>query len=357
MKTLIKWIIGIAIGVAFIWLSIRHWPAGKILEGGIHLSGSRLYSKNWSLNLWYVLFYFLTLVSMHIFRTWRWQPLLAPVKKLDFWRLNRYCAVGFLMVFILPLRLGELVRPYLAASEKENGIPMSTALASIFLERTMDGLMVGLLLSIILFFTHPEGPYKDLAESIRMGSYITLAVFASAVGVLALIYVYQERAAMAAYAVLSKISESIALKVKGIIERFIKGLSMIPNFRYLFMFILLSAGYWFSNGFGLYVLARGFNIHIPLIAGFAMMSTVVVGMLIPNSPANIGSFWYFLVLPLPLYGIANNDPKVIVYSLSVWLIQLIQLSLFGLYFIVTGKVHFDKGLPDLEELAEQGTVP
>lgn len=61
-------------------------------------------------------------------------------------------------------------------------------------------------------------------------------------------------------------------------------------------------------------------------------------MMIPNSPGNVGTFWYFLLLPLAVYGIPSDLPQVMIYGLAVYLMQLIQQSVFGVYFLVTKKV-------------------
>ena len=337
MKSGFKWAFGILIGLIFMYLSIRDWPLDILFSGGVHWQILTLYSKNWSINFGWVIAYFGTLISMHIFRTWRWKPLLAPITKVSFWKLNRYCAVGFMMVFLLPFRLGELVRPYLISSEKENNISMSTALASIFVERTMDGVMIAGLMTMVIIFSTWTGSSPVLAR-LRAGSFIALVVFAALIAFLAALYVFKERASNLVYKVLSYVNEHLALKVRDMSERFLHGLTMFRSPGHFAWFIFLSALYWMSNGFGLYILARGFHIQIPVVAAFAMMSTVVIGMMIPNSPANIGSFWFFLIMPLEAYGVSISEPNVVMYSLSVWLIQLIQLVLFGGYFIATGKV-------------------
>ncbi len=352
MKNGLKWLFGILVGALFIYLSVREWPLHTLFAGGVHWRGLTLYSDNWSINLTWVVAYFGTLISMHIFRTWRWQPLLAPVTRVGFWKLNRYCAVGFMMVFLLPFRLGELVRPYLVSSERENHIRMSTAMASIFVERTMDGVMVAGLLTLVVVFSTWSGA-SPVLDRLRAGSFIALAVFTGLITFLAALYIFKERASNLIYRVLAVVNKRLARKIKGMSERFLHGLSMFRTPKHFAWFVVLSSLYWMSNGFGLYILARGFHIHIPVVAAFAMMSAVVVGMMIPNSPANIGSFWYFLVMPLGAYGISPSEPKVVMYSLAVWTIQLIQLSLFGGYFLVRGQVKLG-GIFAKVALAESG---
>ena len=163
--------------------------------------------------------------------------------------------------------------------------------------------------------------------------------FAGLISFLIALYLFRERTTNLVYNLVHPISEKLAHRIKDILERFLLGLRMFKKPRHFIEFFVLSTLYWLSSGFGLYILARGFHIQIPVVAAFAMMSMVVIGMMIPNSPANIGSFWYFLVLPLTAYSVSPDAPNVVMYSLAVWTIQLIQLTLFGGYFLALGKIN------------------
>ena len=60
-----------------------------------------------------------------LFRSIRWQYLMAPVKKLSVWRLYPVVVVGYMANNILPIRLGELVRSYYLG-ERESVSKVST---------------------------------------------------------------------------------------------------------------------------------------------------------------------------------------------------------------------------------------
>ena len=84
-----------------------------------------------------------------------------------------------------------------------------------------------------------------------------------------------------------------------------------------------------------------------------MMACVIVGMMIPNSPGNVGSFWYFLLLPLPLYGVGADNLQAIAFGLTVWLMQLIQQGLFGAWYLVNGEVTWGRVLAATSEELDQ----
>ncbi len=338
LRTVAKWSVSLAIGAIFIYLSMEEWPAGAMLRG-LHLEGARLVTDSWSVHLGIFPIYFLTLISMHLFRFWRWQPLLEPLGHVDFWTLNRVCSVGFLAVFVLPFRLGELVRPVLITTEAP--IRRSAALATIVLERLTDGVMVAGFLAVALLFMPHVNP--DSYEELRYATIAALFVFAGAVFALAVMFAFRGRVALVARRVCGVLGgPRLAERVGGIVDRFLVGLSVLPHLKGFLWFLFLSFFYWASNGVGLYVLGLGFEgLHVDLLLAFAMMSTIVVGMMIPNAPANVGSFWFFLLLPTKLYGDAFGHPEAgLAFALAVWTFQFLQLIIFGGWFIVRGQVSF-----------------
>ncbi len=361
MKVLLKWIVSIAIGGLFVWLSSSAWPDKVFTHDSYHLEGTILVAGDitpeqsnwypadspeaegrdpvpqtgWTFDLLYMIPYALILVLIHFLRVARWYPLLRPITKVGFWKLNRVGAVGFMSVFVFPLRLGEFVRPLLIA--EPGRIRVSEAMATIVVERVCDGLMTSLLLFFVLFFL-PDASQTG-AGDIRSGSYIALGVFVGALIFLVVAYWRREWTIRMIRRFVGKLFPRVAERVIGILEAFLRGLSILPDWRNLAQFLFLTAVYWGINGVGLYIFVRGFGLHVPLVGAYAMMAAVVVGMMIPNSPANVGSFWYFLLMPLALYGLgAGANLQATGAALGIWLMQLTQLFLFAGWFLLRGKV-------------------
>lgn len=344
-RTAVKWLLSLGVGALFIWLALDEWPIATLTAGGVRLDGRFLTTGDaWRVNLWYLPAYFLTLVVMHVFRFWRWQPLLKPLAHVDLWTLNRVCSVGFMAVFLMPMRLGELVRPALISTEAP--IRRSPALATIVVERVIDGVMVAGFLAVALVFM--PRTHGDSFTEIRIGTYVALAVFGGLVLALALMFAFRRAFQAWVQAATARVSGRFALAFGGFLDRFLTGLSIFPDVKNFVWFLFLSFFYWTSNGVGLFLLAQGFEVGsaaggwvpfgIPLIGAFAMMSTIVVGMMIPNAPANVGSFWYFLLKPIELYGVMPGNPAGLAYALTVWSLQLLQLLVFGGWFLLTGSI-------------------
>ncbi len=345
-STAVKWIVSTGIGCLFVWLAFRDWPVSSIAAGGLRFEDGMIATDGWRVSVVTLILYFVTLLSLHLWRFWRWQPLLKPLGHVDFWTLQRVCSVGNMAVFLLPMRLGELVRPMLLSTETP--IRRSAALATIFVERTVDGVIVAGFLAVALLFM-PSTNAESYLE-LKIGTWIAMLVFGAAVLVLIAMFAFRRRLSSVFHGMAGRISRGgPAARVAGMLDRFMAGLAVFPDLSNSLLFLLMSLLYWCSNGIGLWVLAQGFQVHtaagwaplgIPLIGCFAMMSTIVVGMMIPNAPANIGSFWYFLLKPMELYGIEPGNSAGLAYALTVWTLQLLQLLVFGGWFIARGQVSF-----------------
>lgn len=343
----LRWVIGIAVGVAFTWLASSSWPMDALFAGTLSLeSGS--YGPTvamrvpggpatWSVSLLHVLGYCALLVVIHFWRVWRWDPLVRPFGKVPMAVLNRDGAIGFMGVFLLPLRLGEFVRPMLLT--RDSNIAFGTNLSMIAVERIADGLMVTLMFFAVLVQVPATalarrsqvqlGPWQ--LSDVELGAWAALGVFGAAMAALAATAFAREATTRLIGATLGRLSGKLAGKILTLLTSFVDGLRVLGSPSAVLGFVSLTAAYWLTNGFGYWLLAQGFGLNLSLNGGYAMMCSVIIGMMIPNSPGNVGSFWYFLLLPASLFGIDGGAPRAIAFALALWALQLVQVVAFGLW--------------------------
>jgi uncharacterized membrane protein YbhN (UPF0104 family) len=338
----LKWVAGLTLGGLFTWFSARSWPIDRLFGGTLHLgrdaSGHAAVllqapggAVNWSVALWSLAAYSLCLFVIHWLRVLRWRPLLQPYADVPVAELNRAGAIGFAAVFLLPLRLGEFVRPWLLARPQPRGdtVPFGAGLGSIAIERILDGLMVTAILFTVLMEVHPATLARN--PEVEYGAYAALAVFGVALGGLLATLVARDFTLRMTRLILGSVSKTLADKVIGLVTAFLDGLAVLQSPWAIAQFIGLTVVYWGMNGLGIWLFARGFGLDVPVVAAYAMMSCVVVGMMIPNSPGNVGSFWYFLLLPAGLYAVKPDSPRTIAFALALWFAQTVQVTLFGLW--------------------------
>lgn len=336
-----RWLAGLAVGLAFTWWSARSWPLQRLLSGQLTLDGGNGHwslrlvgpagDEVWSLRLVYLAGYLLVLTAIHWLRVLRWRPLLEPYARVPIGALNRVGAVGFMAVFLLPLRLGELTRPLMLARSGFDHPPVrfAASLGTIALERVLDGLMVTALLFWVLFGVDPQ----TLARfpEVRLGAWAALTVFSVALAGLVATLLARDFTLRTTRRFIGPLAPQLVERLLGLVTAFVDGLAVLRSPWHVVQFIGLTVVYWAINGVGIWIFASGFGLAVPLMAAYAMMSCLVVGMMIPNAPANAGSFWTFLLLPAGLYGVDDHAPRSIAFGLALWLVQTLQVALFGLW--------------------------
>jgi len=243
--------------------------------------------------------------------------------------LNATGGISFAAIFLFPLRLGEFVRPMLLA--RLSPVKVSEGMALVVLERIFDGLAVTCMLAAVLLWMPMENP--DAYFRIQTGASIAFAIFSLGLGGIVVSYFFRTRMDQLFELIFRKHGASLGERIRGILSRFYGGLACLPNLRVMLVFTTLTIIYWLINGWGHYTMVRAFGFNVDPIVGFAMMASVAIGMMIPNSPANVGTFWYFLLLPLQLYGISDNSAQAVVFALFLWASQMGQMVLFGLFFL------------------------
>jgi glycosyltransferase 2 family protein len=294
-----------------------------------------------------------TLAGVQLFRAWRWKFLLQPVttKPPGLWRLLVISSVGFAAIIMLPLRLGEFVRPYLIADPRDvqpdaatgtggKRLRVSAALGTIAVERVMDGLMVSLFLftSFLFLADRPQSPGWMMPTA-----YTALAVFGGAT-VFLLLGLWRPSFAVSAAGWLTLLTplsrrfggrlERLRIKLEDLLGGLISGFSALSDAGCLFRFVTASLIYWLFNGLSFYVLARAFHLDLPLVSAYAICGMVAIGIILPAGPGLVGNFHEFgkfgLQISLPAAVIAGPGMAFIVAIHGLQFLWYVGVGLLAL---------------------------
>lgn len=304
-----------------------------------------LASANWLI----LLPYLVLLAVVHLLRTLRWGNLLSPHERVRFSKLNEASSIGFMMLVILPFRLGEFARPFLIA--QRSSIRRSVAMTSVVFERIVDGVLVAVMLRGLMFFMPEEG--EGIAR-IRIGANAMFAVFFSGLLFLLLARWQHDKVVGAMRKTLGHLAPGLTEKAVHIVDGFVGALKQAPDARNMLSFFSLTGLYWLVNGAGVSLLANAFDcsggtalncqpLHISVFQGFVVMCVVVVGMMIPAAPGSAGTFQVSTLLALSVFV-----PKIVVSSSGVafanilWVVQIAQQIILGLVFTVLSHSSFSE---------------
>lgn len=251
----------------------------------------------------YLAGYVALLALTHFCRAWRWNNLLEPIGvKLGPARLLAISTVGFMAILALPARLGEFVRP--ALIRKQGEVSAAAALGTVAVERIVDGLLISVFVFAALFSLRGPGAPAWMMPT----AWAALGVFTAAMVFLLAALRWPERTVdlFVRLSLIEKLSPRVGELIREKLRSLISGFAVLHDRRNLFVFVVWSVAYWGANGLSMWLLARGFHatgfeMELSLMATFAVMGLVAVGITLPNSPALVGQYQYFTMLGLGLY--------------------------------------------------------
>ena len=292
------------------------------------------------------------LAVTHFCRAWRWSNLLEPIGvRLSGARLLAISTVGFMAILALPARLGEFVRP--ALIRQKGKVSVSAALGTVAVERIVDGLLVSIFVFGALFARRgPGAPHWMMPTA-----WAALGVFSAAALFLVCALRWPERAVGTAVSLTlaRRFSPRIADKLEEKLHSMIRGFLVLKDARNFLRFLGWSIAYWGTNGLSLWVLGRGFGLHLPMVAAFAVMGLVAVGITLPNSPGLTGQYQWFAGLGLGLYlsrDVMRSSGEAFTHAL--WGLQVIWYMGMGALALASRHVSFAEVVESRHVLDEEG---
>jgi len=283
---------------------------------------------------WTVPTYFASLLVVHWFRAWRWGYLLKPVATVPTSRIVAYAWVGFFAIMMLPLRMGEFVRP--ALLRREGSISGSAAMGTIAAERVLDGLFVALLLAATLLFV-PRLPLEGVrfmnfpVEQLPRYGYLTVAVFSAALVVLAFFLAARRLAEQLTEWIIGVVSKRWAARLSRMVGDLADGLRSLPDPKLMGPFLVQTTIYWTANALGMWLLGYGCGLAMTPAQGFAVMGVLAMGILLPAGPGLFGPFQVSIYLALRMfYPESEVLSKGTVYVFLMYACQAVFSTIAGL---------------------------
>ncbi|MFB3904194.1 MAG: lysylphosphatidylglycerol synthase transmembrane domain-containing protein [Acidobacteriota bacterium] len=256
-------------------------------------------------------------VLSYVFQALRWAELLRPVGRPSLARLVQAIYAGLLTSEMLPMRLGELVRAYLVS--RTMAVGLVSALPSMAVERLLDAIWLALALGLLAFLSPlPKGLVR-LAD-----------VFGSLVGILTLTFLFiviraRSTAGDTSAAARSRgpILDPVVRAVRfAVVETGKIRLNRSFCKASLFSLLLLA-----SQALSFWLVIRASGTSLTFFAGAAVMLIVRLGTAVPNAPANVGSYQFFCVIGLQMFGI--DKPRAAGLSFLIFLVLTAPLWLLG----------------------------
>lgn len=301
--------IGVGVSLVLLFLAVRNvdWQeAARALRGADYLYVAPMF--------------FIAVWTLYI-RAQRWRVFLRPLGVPPMATLVAATNIGFMANMVLPLRVGEVVRPVLVSRREK--LPVSGLLASILLERIFDMFTILLLFGVAAMLV-PVSP------QVRQWG-VMLTTLAVAVGGTVILIRWQERLALA---IVRRVCDLLPAKLGGAIASFIggfvKALEILDSPTAFLLALAWSLYLWLIIA-SIYLLGLiAFDIPAPLLVGSLVVTAVVaIAVSVPSAPGYIGSFQIGCVLSLAIFAVAES--QAVAYSIVLHVTQTVGVILAGVY--------------------------
>lgn len=278
------------------------------------------------------------------FRTLRWQYLLSPIKSLALVRLYPVVVVGYMANNLLPLRLGEVVRAYYVGDREK--ISKMSALATIAVERVLDGLTLLFILAVVSMFLPIVGLLQGIGD--RAGiAWVPIALamstpFVVIAAVMILASYSPPWLEVVVYRVSGAMPALVRVKLRELFHQFIGGLEVLKSPRHLLAVFILSLPVWLLEALMYYILALSFHMDqlfsVTEMAGVILFVTSISNLAtsLPAAGGGIGTFEVAATLTLTILGVDIDTASA--YTIVVHSALLVPVTLLGLIYIWIDKV-------------------
>lgn len=278
-------------------------------------------------------------------RTARWRYLLRlEGEVLPFAPLWHATTIGFMANNVLPARAGELARGF--AASRLTGVRFSTAVASIAVERVMDGLA-----TVALLMAGASAGGFALDTSLLGFTLGGLAAGAGALFALVLVaglvvvrwpapFLRIARALSARL-----LPESLRVRVDDLVEGLLSGLDALSSPLRLLVVSAYSLVIWGSYAGSYWLFFRAFSLDLSGGAACLLQALIALGVAIPSSPGFFGPFEAVTRATLALYGVEAG--VAVPYAVTAHVATFLPVTLLGLWSLSRAHLH----LADLRSAA------
>jgi uncharacterized protein (TIRG00374 family) len=306
-RALPRLVIGALLGGLALWLAFRGVDAAE------------LWSALGRVNYLWVVLSQLSLVCTVIITTARWRLLFYPDHRQRGWlNLMGSLLVGQMLNILVPARLGELARIYLAGASE--GLSKTRIAGTLVLEKVSD-LAIFALSVLLLLVT------MSLPDWLRRSSSTLLISSVVAVVAILLLSLWGRR-------ILGWLERGSARLPGGWGERLVRhghlaldGLSALRSWQANLALWGLSALSFISAAATNYLLFRAFALPLSFAAALFLLLVLQVGITPPSLPGKLGIFHYLVVLALSFFGV--DRALALSYALVLYGVALLSRVVAG----------------------------
>lgn len=243
---------------------------------------------------------YLIAVSGCVVRAVQWHLVLRKMKNISVQRLFCPIMIGFLWNFLMPARMGEVIRA--AVVTKKDHLSFTSVVTTVALTRVLDGLVLLMLLAYTLLFSGALADVslpEPLRMGLRLGGYSLAALCAVAILVALTLTLFESSSRRWAQRILKTLVrktpnwrsvERISLLGLDLLDEAIRGLQVFRNLSHLFAALVTTICVWILGALTIHWVLLAFDLHLPFGASLFVLGVISIGVALPGAPGYVGQF-------------------------------------------------------------------
>lgn len=302
--------VGILVSVFFVYLAVRRV---NLLESVRVLGTVR---PGWLIAAMVVY------LSDFPIRALRWRRILWSQKELSFREILVPVLVGHMANNVLPARTGEVYRAHFLGRRVE--MSRSVAVGSIVVERTLDGLMLVVVIMLVLVLF----PQTHFLAGAALATGAIFLVLAASILLYGFATDSADRTIERALGFLPrKLGELVAPRL-GLFLRGIKGVTTARGYLEAGAYTVLI---WAMEASAIALVIVSFGVMLPPGGYFLVFALASLGTTLPSGPGYIGPYQYAFVLGLGVFAVSKEEALAI--SVAAQLALLGSITVIGLILL------------------------
>ena len=270
------------------------------------------------------LFYLCASMAFTILAVWlralRWRFLLPESSGVKTSNLFAATMIGYMGNNLLPLRVGDIARAYIAARRERAST--SAFLATVVVERLLDVFTLLLIFGVLFFFIPFPSWLKKGAYMLLGGSLLALAL---------LLWVKAKKEHVGSF-IQRIFSFPGSRRLGDLSQAFSEGLKGLEGGWELVVVAFLSIPLWLLYALITYTALRASNLDLPLVASWVVLAFLGIAVSIPSAPGFIGTFQFFSVAALALFAV--DEGHAFGFSLIFQFSQFVPITLIGWFLLL-----------------------
>ncbi len=262
-------------------------------------------------------------------RAVRWSWMFPPDSRPTVRQAFGAFMIGTLTNNLLPGRLGDVARAGIIG-RLIPAFGSSGALATVVLEKVVDGLTLLAFLGVALFIA-PLPAW--LGKTGAIGSLVFLGLLL----ILLIINAHGKghRTRSDVTAEQFRVGKIVAT-MQRILQRFSLGLNVLNSKRQTLLVLIVTLAIWLLEFSIMFVVLLMFGLNLPFVAAIVTGVILSIGMLLPAAPGAVGTYQFFTITGLQLYHVPESQALALGIFLNLFVfanstaLGLIVLSVEGI---------------------------